>query len=87
MLDLYEPDSHERDVLLRAFRHEALTSANLEHPNIVPVHELGTDASGEPLLAMKYVRGTPWNRQLKQDFATLPAEEHLAKHLPILLSV
>lgn len=87
VIEVYDENSQERDLLLKAFRREALTAGNLEHPNIVPVHELGVDERGEPLLAMKLVRGRPWNKVIKGDFESLPQEEYLAKHLPILLSV
>ena len=36
---------------------EAQVTAQLDHPNIVPVHDLGTDADGRPFLVMKRVRG------------------------------
>lgn len=42
--------------LLR-FIEEAQITSQLEHPNIVPIHELGLDADGNVFYAMKYVRG------------------------------
>ena len=42
--------------LLR-FIEEAQITSQLEHPNIVPVHELGIDAEGNVYYTMKYVRG------------------------------
>ena len=39
------------------FAAEAQVTAQLDHPNIVPVHDLGTLADGRPFLAMKHVRG------------------------------
>ncbi|MGE0434811.1 MAG: serine/threonine-protein kinase, partial [Planctomycetota bacterium] len=39
------------------FIEEAQITAQLEHPNIVPVHELGRDAQGRPWLAMKRIAG------------------------------
>lgn len=69
------------------FRQEALTTAHLEHPNIVPVHDLGVDADGRPLLAMKLVNGREWRASLAEDFVRLPVDEYLAKHLLILISV
>jgi serine/threonine protein kinase len=46
--------SHE-DVL--RFVREARINAQLEHPNIVPVHELGQDEEGKPFYTMKLVHG------------------------------
>jgi len=70
--------------IARMFEAEARISALLDHPNIVPVYDLGFDESGAPLLAMKMVSGTGWNFLLAGDFPELSAEEHLAKHIPIL---
>ncbi|MCB9676315.1 MAG: serine/threonine protein kinase [Alphaproteobacteria bacterium] len=40
--------------------HEARMMGSLEHPNIIPVHALGADAEGTPLLVMKRVDGWTW---------------------------
>ena len=39
------------------FVSEAQITSKLEHPNIVPVHELGKDVSGNAFYTMKYVKG------------------------------
>lgn len=39
------------------FVREARVTGQLEHPNIVPVHELGADERGRPFYTMKYVKG------------------------------
>lgn len=39
---------------------EARYMGSLEHPNIVPVHALGADEEGNPVLVMKRIRGTEW---------------------------
>lgn len=41
----------------RRFRREALLTARLQHPSIVPVHEIGRWPSGVPFYAMKLVSG------------------------------
>jgi serine/threonine protein kinase len=46
------------DVAARMAR-EARTLARLEHPGIVPVHDVGTLADGRAFYAMKLVRGAP----------------------------
>jgi len=80
-------ESQRAMALQGAFRAEALTSASLEHPNIVPVYDLGIDGDGRTILAMKYVRGKPWSLALQEDFNAMPVPEFLARHLPILISV
>ncbi|MGE0432161.1 MAG: tetratricopeptide repeat protein [Planctomycetota bacterium] len=44
-------------VAVERFIEEAQITAQLEHPNIVPVHDLGADANGRPWLAMKRIAG------------------------------
>jgi serine/threonine-protein kinase len=39
---------------------EAITTGRLEHPNIVPIHTLGRDTTGAPLLVMKRITGVSW---------------------------
>ncbi|HEY4060068.1 MAG TPA: bifunctional serine/threonine protein kinase/MFS transporter [Kofleriaceae bacterium] len=47
------PDSDQ----LSRFLREARIQARLDHPAIVPVHELGTDPSGHPYFTMKRISG------------------------------
>ena len=46
----------QQEIILR-FAREALVTANLQHPSIVPVYEVGRWPSGEPFYAMKLVEG------------------------------
>jgi serine/threonine protein kinase/tetratricopeptide (TPR) repeat protein len=69
-----------------SFRHEALTAAALEHPNIVPVYDLGRDGSGHQQLAQRLVRGLSWKALVDAD-RSRPIGELLARHLPTLIDV
>jgi serine/threonine-protein kinase len=40
---------------------EAVVTGSLEHPGIVPVHALGRDHDGRPVLVMKRVEGVSWH--------------------------
>lgn len=42
---------------LQQFLHEAKVNGQLEHPNIVPVYELGEDETGKPFYVMRLVDG------------------------------
>jgi serine/threonine-protein kinase len=72
---------------------EARLMGHLEHPAIVPVHALGRDPEGRPVLVMRRIEGAPWSELLRSDvhpvwekLASLPAERRAA-HLEILLVV
>lgn len=50
-LSRYEEGSNER------FLAEAQIAGQLEHPSVVPVHDVGIDRSGKPYYVMKFVHG------------------------------
>jgi formylglycine-generating enzyme required for sulfatase activity/serine/threonine protein kinase len=47
----------EKEGLLSRFLEEAQVTGQLDHPGIVPVHELGIDARGKVFFTMKLVKG------------------------------
>ncbi|WP_395745999.1 protein kinase domain-containing protein [Prosthecobacter sp.] len=53
MLDGMSLDGQQQ----QRFVHEATVLARLAHPNIVPVHDLGSDEKGRPYYTMKLVKG------------------------------
>jgi serine/threonine protein kinase len=72
------------------FIEEAQVTGQLEHPNIVPVHELGTDPQGRPYFTMKLVKGRSLADVLKGLAATPAAaapEFTLARLLGIFVNV
>lgn len=46
------------------FLAEAVVTGDLDHPNIVPIHELGHRDDGALFYSMKRVAGTPWSDAL-----------------------
>lgn len=88
LVDDYKGSDYIARHLWSSFRQEALTTGALEHPNIVPVYDLGLDEEGRPLMAMKLVRGEHWDEVIREDFKSgMRVGPYLAKHIPILLSV
>ena len=39
---------------------EAWIAGAVEHPNVIPVHDMGIDEAGHPIVIMKRVRGVEW---------------------------
>ena len=81
-------DRPHRD--LERFAGEARITAMLEHPNIVPVHDIGIDASGAPYFTMKYLRGVMLEkivRELRSGDADTLARYPLFRRLQIFLRV
>jgi len=70
--------AHKRDHRNK-FLSEAVVTGELDHPNIVPIYDLGTSDLGNLFYAMKRVRGTPWSEVVRQ--------QTLAENLRILMSV
>ena len=63
---------------------EAQVGAQLDHPNIPAVHDLGIDADGNVYVTMQLVRGHPLNKVLESD----PRDaRNLRRHLRMFLDV
>jgi eukaryotic-like serine/threonine-protein kinase len=69
--------------------HEAWVTSVVEHPNVVPIHDLTVDAQGAPTLIMKRVGGVAWSDLFRQPDEVrrrfgLPPDEW---HLQVLIQV
>ncbi|BBM86204.1 serine/threonine-protein kinase [Candidatus Uabimicrobium amorphum] len=72
------------------FLAESLVTAYLEHPNIIPIHDIEENEQGEILIAMKLVKGVSWKQLLypKTTEEQEKADQYdFEAHLQILLSV
>jgi hypothetical protein len=82
-----------RDVAVKAIRedrrvdsarqgllHEGWIAGRLEHPNIVPIHAIGLDEDGYPMLVMKRIEGITWSEALA-DPSRLP--ETFSRETPL----
>lgn len=66
------------------FRSEAAAAARLEHPNIVPVYEVG-ECDSQPYFVMKFIDGTTLARRLAE--GPLPAREAAELLLPVCQAI
>jgi len=83
------PDDHPLPIARELVR-EARIVGRLEHPNVVPVHDLVIDETGAPMLVLERIEGQPWSAYLA-DAAKLAAdhgvEDSLRFHLQVLVQV
>ncbi len=68
-------------LLGQEFMTEALVNGSLQHPNIVPVYDLGTTAKGELYMAMQLVGGRSWETILRD------GDKPLDFHIETLIQV
>ncbi len=68
-IKMLRPDHQNRDAARELLR-EARVAGFLEHPNIVPVHMVGTDEEGRPFIVMKRVEGDSWDLMLERGHRT-----------------
>ncbi len=48
------------------FLAEAIITGDLDHPNIVPIHDVAVTEDGDLFYSMKRVDGTPWSERIHQ---------------------
>ncbi len=69
---------------------EAWVTGSLEHPNVVPIYDIGLDDDGAPVIVLKKIEGVQW-AELMFDEATVRdqygADDLLEWNLGILLQV
>jgi len=63
------PELAQQPRMRASFVREARTTGRLEHPNIVPIHDIGVDTEGNLFFIMKLVSG----RTLREMVASLPS--------------
>ena len=83
------PEVKSEQATLRLLR-EAWVTGALEHPNIVPVYDLGLDDDGTPIIVLKHIEGLSWS-DLIADAAAVKArfgaEDLLEHNLRILVQL
>lgn len=59
------PRANASQGTITALLSEAKTTGGLEHPGVIPVYSLASDAEGHPALVMKRVDGVSWSMLLR----------------------
>ncbi len=73
------------DKAIARFLREAMVQGRLEHPAVVPVHEIGRDADGLPYFVMKKLTGTQLAKILEDD--EMPLQKVLRAFADVCLAV
>ncbi len=83
------PGADQDPGMLRRFVEEAQVTGQLEHPNIVPVHEFGRTAEGKLFFTMKRVRGQDLKKLIQaiRDDASVAARYPLSERLAVFLAI
>jgi WD40 repeat protein/serine/threonine protein kinase len=76
---MLKPSAKLREDQRDKFISEAVVTGELDHPNIVPIYDLGANEQGALFYSMKRVRGTPWDKVLHK--------KSLDENLSILMRV
>jgi WD40 repeat protein/serine/threonine protein kinase len=76
---MLKPSAKMREDQRDKFISEAVVTGELDHPNIVPIYDLGANDEGALFYSMKRVRGTPWDKVLQK--------KQLDENLSILMRV
>ena len=83
------PEVVEQAATLKLLR-EAWVTGALEHPNVVPVYDVGLDEEGRPVIVLKRIGGTAWAdvmHDAKQVDRRFGAKDPLEWNLGILMQV
>ncbi len=83
-------NEHVSDDNVEGLLGEAWLVGSLEHPNVVPIYDLGLDETGAPLLVMKRIEGDTWSDLLCDKAATKRHSldrDPLEFHLRVLIQV
>ncbi len=60
-LKMIKGPAAESDKQKAKFLAEAVVTGDLDHPNIVPIYDVGKNSTGALFYSMKKVQGTPWD--------------------------
>lgn len=69
-LKMLKPKTAKDKVQREKFLTEAVVTGELDHPNIVPIYDVGQSADEALFYSMKKVQGTPWLKVVKEKSCT-----------------
>jgi tRNA A-37 threonylcarbamoyl transferase component Bud32 len=78
------PDMTRDGQLIARFQQEAKTAARLDHPNIIPIHRVESEA-GLVYIVMKYVAGQSLEDKLSKGRLPIPLVRHILREAALAL--
>ena len=72
-IKMIQSDASVDPVAANKFLSEAMVTGELDHPNIIPIHDLGKTPDGKLFYAMKEIQGQSWDKVIRDH----PQEENL----------
>jgi serine/threonine protein kinase len=82
---IFANNERSKEVTSR-FLNEAIITGRLEHPGIVPVHEIGRSENGHvPYYVMKWLQGETLQQVIRQFHETKPSSERQRKQRELLV--
>ncbi len=87
---ILHPAMTHDEAFLRRFQREARAAANLSHPNIVTVHDIGHDQSmgGEQhYIVMEYINGRTLKQLMREDMARDGRPLSIARSLDLMIQI
>jgi serine/threonine protein kinase len=78
------PDTTRDGELIVRFQREAKTAAKLDHPNIIPIHRVESEA-GLVYIVMKYVSGQSLEELLDRGPLSIPLTRHILREAALAL--
>jgi len=63
---MIQSDESIDPVAANKFLSEAMVTGELDHPNIIPIHDLGKTSDGKLFYAMKEIQGESWDKVIRE---------------------
>ena len=76
-LKVIAPELMSDDLFVKRFKHEAVITRRLQHPNAVRVDDIDEAEDGRPFIVMEFIEGKSLKKLIREE-GPLPAQRVLA---------
>ena len=78
-LKVIAPELMSDDLFVKRFKHEAVITRRLQHPNAVRVDDIDEAEDGRPFIVMEFIEGKSLKKLIREE-GPLPAQRVLVDH-------